>query len=877
MSVVTDLVERIRALLFWRRLDRELDEEMRFHLERETDERRRHGDSPEAARRGALRAFGGVDRFTEEARDARGVSLVRDLGADIRYAARGLIRNPGFTVAAVLVLGIGIGAATATFAVVDAVLISELPYPHARRLVRIYPTATREMTQLSTVDYQAIREQARSFDAVGALALRVMALSGSGDPQRVLAGRVTAGFFDALSVWPAEGRLVEERDETTGAPPVVVLSHGMAEQLFGSARAAPGRAIMLDGASHEVIGVLPGDPADRVGLAGLRAGVWPALQLQTPTRRGPFWIRPIARLREGVTLDDATRDLAHISRRLFPIWASSFQDREARFTPVPLREAIVGTADRRISLFAAAVVLVLLVAVGNVATLVLVRAAARAPDLSVRAALGAPRVRLARLLLVEGVTLTTAAALVGIALAAVAVTLVGRLAPALPRLAEVSLDGEAVAFAAAVTLVAGLLISLSPVLTALSRRTSTSLRTDARRTGASPRTNLVRGTLVVGEFALAVPLLLGAGLLLNTLLRLQRVDPGFDPGGVVSASLTLPPARYGDSAAGAFWRRLEARATESPAIAAVGLSTELPPDEPGNENNFDLVDQPVPVGTAQPTSPWVYVTNGYFAALDVPLLDGRLFMAGDSGPAPPVVVVSRAWAERFFPQGGVVGRQLIEGGCLECPRTTIVGVVGDVKYLGLRQAGEAVYGPLEQSGARSGHVVARSRAAAADGLRALRDAVRSLDPQLPLAETTLESRLDAELADPRRWTAVVGGFGASAALLAALGIFGLMSFVVRQRRREIGVRIALGADPASVTWMVVWRGMRLAGLGAMCGLLLAALEARWLRALLFDVGAADPLTLGAVAAVLLGAALLACWIPGRGAARISPVEAIAAE
>jgi putative ABC transport system permease protein len=875
VSPLNDLAHRVRSLVLWRRQDRELDEEMRFHIEREVEERLRRGERPAAARRAALLAFGGVDRFAEETRDARGVSPLMDLGADIRYALRGLRRNPGFASAAILVLGIGIGVATATFAVVDAVLIAELPVPHADRMVRVYPKPTRTMANLSVVDFLAIRE-ARSFAGVGALAPRDMALSGVGDPRLVPAGRVTAGFFEALSVRPAAGRLIEATDEAPGAPAVVVLTHGLATRLFGAPDTAVGRALTLDGRSHAVVGVLPAGVADRAGLAGVRAELWPALQLSTPTRRGPFWIRGIARLGDGVTLDAARRELNGISARLFPIWAASFQDREVQFTPVPLRAAIVGSADLRVSLFAGAVGLVLLVAVVNVATLVLVRAAARGPELAVRTALGAPRDRVARLLVVEGLTLTALAGAGGAVLAALAVRLAGALAPSLPRLAEVRFGPGAIGFAVVCTIVAGLVVSLSP-LAGVGRWGATPLRADARRTGESRRSGSLRGALVVGEFALALPLLFGAGLLLNSLLRLQRVDPGFDPSGVVSTSVSLPAARYSDGAAAAFWRRVETAAAELPAVAAAGLSTELPPDEPSNENNFDLVDDPVPPGAAQPSAPWAGVTNGYFAALDVPLLDGRLFTAGDSGPAPPVVLVSRAWAERFFPRGDAVGRQLVEGGCLSCPLTTVVGVVGDVKYSGIRNSAEAVYSPIAQWGARSAHIVARGRAGAAEVQEALRNLVRRLDSELPVAEATLTGRLDAELANPRRWTIVIGGFGAAAALLAAIGVFGLMSFVVRQRRREIGVRLALGADQAAVTWMVVRRGMRLAGLGALLGVVLAAVGARWLRVLLFQVAVTDPVTLGAVATILLGAALVACWVPGRRAARISPVEAIAAE
>jgi len=388
----------------------------------------------------------------------------------------------------------------------------------------------------------------------------------------------------------------------------------------------------------------------------------------------------------------------------------------------------------------------------------------------------------------------------------------------------------------------------------------------------------MRGALVVAEFALALPLLLGAGLLLNSFLQLERVDPGFDPSGAVSVGLSLPTARYRDGAAvQAFWRQVEARAGEAPGVAAVGLTSALPPDNGGDVTNFDLVDHPVPSGAAEPVSPWMAVTPGLFPALGVRLLGGRSFTAADSGNAPPVVVVSRAWAQHFFPRESAVGRQLVEGGCYDCPRTTIVGVVGDVKYLGIAGAGEAVYGPLTQSNARTVHVVVRTAAAPPAAFRALREAVRGLDPELPVVETTLQARLETSLADPRRWTAILSAFAAAAALLAAVGIFGLMSFVVRQRRREMGVRLALGAEPVSLTLLVLRRGMRYALLGTAIGLGLSVLEGRWLGSLLFGVGAMDPVTVAAAALLLLGIALAACSVPGLRAARVSPVEVLATE
>ena len=804
---------------------------------------------------------------------AAGVRGVEGLAADVRFAGRALRRNPGFAAAVVAVLGLGIGASAAVFRVVDAVLIAQLPYPRAAQLVQIVERNSPTNTwALSTADYLGIRDQQRSFDAFGVVQRGEAALSGAGAPEQVPVGRATAGFFAALGVRPEAGRLLEAADEAPGAPPVVVVSHRFADRALGGAPAAVGRSVTIDGVSHTVVGVLA---AGVDALAGVPAAAWPALQPRPPTRRGPFWLRGVGRLRPGVDLAEARRDLAAISLRLLPLYGD-WHDSTSRLTPVPLRAAIVGKADRAVTLFAVAVALVLLVAIANVATLLLVRATSRQHELWVRAALGASRGRLGRLMVVECALLSSLAGLAALAIAAAGLRAVGVVAPALPRLAEVTFDARVVLFVVAASAASGVLVGLPAVAAVLAGRVAAAgTRPDDLRSGAGRRTNLTRGALVVAEFALALPLLLGAGLLLNSFLRLEQVNPGFEPAGLVSLGLSLPAARYPDYAATqAFFRRLEADVARVPGVGAVGLADALPPDNGGNTDNFNLVDRPVPPGSAEPVAPWLAATASYFRTLGVPLLEGRMFAPGDSGDAPPVVVVSRTWARHYYPRESAVGKQLVEGGCYSCPRTTIVGVVGDVKYVGVAGPGEALYVPLTQSNTRRINVVVRTGAPSGAALRALRETVAALDPALPAVETTLQERLDASLADPRRWTAVLGAFAASAALLAALGIFGLMSFVVRQRRREMGVRLALGAEPGALTRLIVGRGMRYVGLGTAIGFALCVFEGRWVGPLLFGVRVVDPLTIAATAALLLAVAGLACWVPGLAAARISPVEVL---
>ena len=873
MSILSDALERLRALLFRGRMERELDEEMQFHLERESSERIRAGMDPAAARRAARMALS-VAATKEEVRDARGVRPIEEAASDLRYALRGLTRNPGFTGTALVVLGLGLGAATTMFSVLNSVVLADLPYPEPERLLMVFEqNSPTNRWNISNADAQAIRDQQRSFEAFGAVSGFEGTISGAAGPERLRVGRATSGVFTALGVGAASGRLIEPKDEATGSPPVLVVTHALAERTLGGPGSAVGRFVMLEGVSHEVIGVLP---PGRDDLVGFQVAAWTVQRLPPPVRRGPFPLRGIARLKPGVTLEQAAQDLAVISERLAGAW-SDFGDKSARLTPYPLRESILGQADRHVGLFAAAVALVLLLAITNVATLALARASAREPELAVRKMLGAARGRIARLLLTESLLLTLGAAGVGLLVAFGGLEIATALAPNLPRIGEAGLDGATVLFALAASLLSGMLIALSPI--AAARAIAASLRPETRGSGTGRRAHAVRGAMVVAQFALALPLLMGAGLLLNSFLNLQRVDPGFDSSGVVAVTLALPQVRYPDQpSAVRFWQQAEQIAAQAPGAVAVGITSALPPDNGGNVDNFNLMDYPVAAGESEHVTPWTYVTAGYFEAMGIPVLEGRLFTLADSANGPPVTVVSRAWAARYFPRGeSPVGRLLVQGGCYDCPRTTIVGVVGDVKYLGLAGNGEGAYGPMPQAGARRMSLVVKSTAAPAQALRGLRENLRGLDSELAATEITLAEGLRDSLADPRRWSAMLAGFAGVSLGLAAFGVFGLMSYLVRQRRREIGLRLALGAQPGAVTRLVIRKGLTYAAIGLGLGLGLAFVEARWLRNLLFEVTPGDPRVLAGAAFLLVGAAFIASWLPGRKAARIPAVEAIQSE
>ncbi|MFN0182050.1 MAG: ADOP family duplicated permease [Gemmatimonadales bacterium] len=876
MSAWSDLSERLKSVFRRGRQERELDEELRFHLDRDVEERVRAGVDRATARREALIAFGGVERIKEDVRDARGTRPLDDLMADTRAAFRSLRASPSFAVPAILVLGLGLGATTAVFTVVNRVLLAPLPYPEPDRLVRVYHTKDGAVLwqHLSAVDVLGIREQQRVFEAFGAVQRNQAAISGLGRPERLTVGRATAGFFQALGVGVARGRPVAEADETAAAR-IAVVSDRFARDRLGGPSTAIGRSITIDGIGHEVVGVLaPGIDA----LAAIESPIWVPLQIAPPTRRGPFGFRLIGRLRPGVTLEDGARDLAGISARLFPVWASSFRDQTATFAPVPLQRSIVGASGEQLTLFAGAVILVLLTAAANVATLMLVRSSARDQELAVRTALGASRGRIAKLLITESLVVTGLAGVVGLALAAVGLRLWIAAVPYLPRIHEVALDGSAIGFAALTSLASGLLVSAPALMAGLVRRSPGSLRLDTRRVGTDRRANTVRRALVVAEFALALPLLVGGALLAQSFRRLQAVDPGFEVSGLVAATISLPSARYPDGAAmQRFWRQLEQRASAVPGVTAAGLTLNLPPNDPNDENNFDLLDRPVAPGANEHIAPWSTVTPGYFAALGVPLLSGRLFTEADSAQGPRVVLVSESWARRYYPAVSAVGKQLISGGCTTCPPTTVIGVVGDVKYLGLGERADGVYDPNWQRENRFQSLVVRTGDGTAATIVRLREVVAGLDPELPVEIATLEERMAESLAAPRRWTAVLGGFAVIAVVLAALGVFGLMSYAVRQRRREIGVRLALGAAPGSVLRMVIRYGVSHASAGVAIGVVLALLGGRWIAGFLYGVQPADPSTIIVVAVILLGAAGLACWLPGRAAARISPIEAIATE
>jgi predicted permease len=519
-----------------------------------------------------------------------------------------------------------------------------------------------------------------------------------------------------------------------------------------------------------------------------------------------------------------------------------------------------------------------MIGIANVSSLMLVRGISRAREVSLRSVLGASRWQIVRLFVVESLVLTVAGALGGMLMALAALRALIAFGPAMPGLTTASLDLRAVAFAGALALVAGLIVGASPVAL-LARRGPAGLGTGSRVLGGGRGAHVMRSGFVVAQFALVLPLLAVSGLMLVSVARLQRVDPGFDPSNLVAARVSLPAGRYpGDTAMAAYWTRALARVRDLPGVRAAGIGSSLPPDDFGASNdNFNLIDRPAGPGVAEPNSPWPSADAAYFSALGVRLVDGRMFAPTDTGPA-PVVLVSQSWAQHYYPGDSPIGKTLIRGGCTECVPSTIIGVVGDVRYSGWSGSLEAMYSPVVEQWPGTAYLYVRTAGSSPRLISAVREALRSVDPGVPLADIApMEQRLYESLATPRQWASLLSAFAAAALSLAAVGVFGMLSYMVSTRRREIGMRMALGARRGRVLRMVIRSGVQHALAGTAIGLALAIVVARTLSPVLYDVRPYDPATLALAVVVLLGTTLAACWLPAHRAASVAPMDAIRVE
>jgi putative ABC transport system permease protein len=796
---------------------------------------------------------------------------------------RSLARAPLLSSSIVLTLGVGIGGCTALFAVADVLVLRPLPYADAERLVWIYTDSPPYRFNFSVADLQALQEEQHSFEHVGALRLVSRTFTSGdgelGEVERLSVWEVTPGFLEVLGLAPVVGRTAAGEESLAGAPGTVVVGASFASTrlgIDGDLGAAVGATIELDDLPYRVIGVLP----ERLGPMAPSSEVFVTQRIEPPTRKGPFDQIVLGKLASGVDRTAAEAELGAINDRLFPVWQDSYEDEEASWATAPLTELLHADAERLVFLLAGSLGLLLVLATANAGTLLLSRVRSRARELAVRVALGSSRARVVASLLFESLLLAAAGAAVAWPLAGGVLGALPTVAGSyLPRLDEVGLGGRALVFAGFLVVLAATFLCIVSSLQASAGRTDVELRSGGRTATRSRRDQRAQRVLVGAQIALAVPLLFGAGLLGSSLWNLERVNPGFDPNGLLTARVSLAEGRYPDGdAQRAFWHGLEERLAGLPGVLAVGISDARPPVEAYNYNNFDLEQRPTPPGESQPIAVFVSADAGYLEALGMPLLEGRMLTREDETAAEaPVIVVDEQWARRYFPGESAVGKRLREGGSTEGPWITVVGVVGNVPYAGLAaEADGTVYAPWTDQA--EPFVVARVAGDPGALVGPLRAELARLDPTAPLTEIeTGESLLGASLAEPRHLTILLTLFAAVAILLAAVGLFGITAHWVQSRRGDIAVRLALGGTPSRVLHTVVGNAMAISLGGLLVGALAAPAFARLLERTLYGVDGSSPAILVGVVALLAAVSATACALPARRIVRTNPGTALREE
>ncbi|HEX8694648.1 MAG TPA: ABC transporter permease [Longimicrobium sp.] len=806
---------------------------------------------------------------------------------DLRYALRTLRKSPGFTAVAVLTLALGIGANTAVFSVVEAVLLRSLPFRDPDRLVVFWNRYAEGLSKgaISPPEFADQRRMLREFEGVAAVTDWGVNLTGRGEPERVRGYRVSPNLFSVLGVAPARGRAFAPGEGVEGNREVVVLSDELWRRSFGADPAVLGSAVRLNDQTYTVIGIMPRGVRfpDAPGLLfPERADLWvPRAWEQEADDRGNQYLRVVGRLRQGTTPERLRADL----RGLAAGFKTADPDRysEAKgWAPVavPLGEEYVGEVRPALLVLAGAVGLVLLIACANVANLLLARSAARRREVAVRAALGAGRGRLVRQLFTESLVLALAGGSLGVLLAAWGVATLARTGPqSIPRLEAATVDPRVGAFALGVSLLTAVLFGLAPALALARGGAPAALAAGARGT-ADPSRRRARSLIVAAEVALAVVVLVGAGLLLRSFAALLGTDPGFRTQGVLTFQVGLPFAKYDEPAKQtAFYEEMLARVSTLPGVRTAAVVRPLPLSGDGWGGSFMVKEQPVPPGGNYPHAEYAAVTPGYFRAMGIPLGAGRDFTMADRAGAPEVVVVDRWLAEKYWPGQDPIGKQISVAGRPDSVFATVVGVVGHVRSGGLHLEGEPqIYLPFLQRPFTANYAVVR---ADGDPLRlagAVRAEVRAIDRDIPLAKVrTMEQVVSSAMAQRQFSLLLISVFALSALVLAAVGIYGVASYTVAQRTREIGIRMALGARAADVLRMVVREGLVLVGAGVALGTLGALALSRLLTGLLYGLGAADPPTYVGVALLIAAVAVAASVLPARRAARVDPAVALRTE
>ena len=865
-----------------------MNDEIAFHLAMREEKLRATGLSAEEARRRARERFGDAhvvaDRCVtidvEIIRDERREDFASSLWQDVRYAIRALRRTPAFTAAALVTLALGIGATTAVFSIVYGVLLRPLPYREPDRLVQLWEQSTRtgnDRNPVSVPNYRDWMRETHAFSAMAAYAFNRYTLTGASEAEQVQGAQLFGDAFAVLGARQLAGRGIGLEDARSN---VVVLSEGLWRRRYGADPAILGTSIPMNGEPYTVVGIMPSSfrfPRPDVELwTGYRTilndPVW-------GEARGRRFQRVIARLKAGVTVRAAASDVNAVANRL----AAQYPDENAGggATAVSLRDQLVGDSRRALFVLFGAVACVLLIGCANVAHLLLARTAARERELAVRAALGAGRGRLVRQLLTESLVLATGGGAVGIGLAFAALWALRAFSTdVLPLADAVRVDGWALAFCAAAVAVTAILVGLVPALRATRRSLAESVRDAGRGAGVGKSQHATQSILVTAEVGLSFVLLVGAGLLLRSFDRLRRVDTGVDASGVVTMLIVAPPARYPTSEkTNAFFDRVTEGVSTLPAVQAVGLCDCLPPTEVRTTTVLVLEGQSRPTGEL-PLVNAIRVGGGYFAALRIRVLAGRAFTTADRFGAPAVGVVNRTLAVKLLGVAGTgaeaLGRRVSYDGS---SWMTIVGVVDDVHYEGLATpVMPAVYTPLAQSPEPGYNLIVRTAGEPMTVVPATRRAIAGVDPEVaPSFISSLQSAINNSLAGDRFNSALLGAFAAIAFVLAAVGIYGVVAYGVTQRRREMGVRIALGAQGGDVVRMVVTRSLRPVLAGVVLGLLGASASVRVLQRMLYGTSIHEIDVYVLVTVGVIGVAALAAWLPGRRAAGADPMMVLRGE
>jgi len=798
---------------------------------------------------------------------------------DIRYALRRLAHSPGFTLAASVTLALGIGATTAIFSVVDAVLLRPLTFQDPSRLVLVwerFAARQQETNVVNPANYLDWRDRATSYSDLAAF--RWSQQTFTGDVPELVQGRsVTPNFFRTLGLRPLLGRVFTPAEALPGGPPVIVLSYGFWRRRFGGDSAIVGRPVAVASGSAVVLGVMP--PALRPMPWGTEEYWEPFRLTESDRTRSGRYSMVVGRLKPGVTVARAQAEMEVITRGL----QQEYPNFDTGWTAnvVSLTDQVVGSARRALLVVLGAVSLVLLIAAANVGNLVLVRAEARQRELAVRAALGASRLRLVRQWLVESALLSLAAGAAGVMLARWGVDLLVALAPPyIPRLAEITVDARVLAVAAIISVAVGIGAGLPAALGIGGRDLAAGLRGGSGRTTGDRVARRWRDGLVVAQVSLALVLLSGAGLLVRSLQRLSAIQPGFDLAHVTTMSVDLPQAKYGNGAQQtAFYSQLTDRIRSMPGVSEAGAISLVPLVPQNSATRFTIVGRPAPKPGEWTSADIRVVEPGYFAAMRIPLVHGRTFTAADRADAPPVVLINQTMARQFWPGGDPLGARVQVNWTDPAAHPEIVGVVGDVRASALdADVNPMIYYVEAQAPAGGLTLVVRHDGDPAALVSAVRSAVRALDRDVPLTGVaTMATRLRQSMADRRYPMLLLSGFAVLAVLLAAVGLYGLLSYAVSRRNREIGVRMALGAGRSSVLRMVLQDGVRLTLVGVGIGAVASALAARALGRLLYGIGPTDPVTFAAVAGLLAAVALVASYVPASRATRVDPVVALRAE